>query len=49
MNEEAVVAWSLRWEPGGSKEVPSVGHLQRAVETLRAVLGIRWSLMLAFM
>lgn len=49
MNEESAAAWSLRWEPGGSKEVPSVGHLQRAVETLRAVLGIRWSLMLAFM
>lgn len=49
MNEEAAAAWSLRWEPGGSKEVPSVGHWQRAVERLRAVLGIRWSLMLAFM
>lgn len=33
----------------GWKEVPSVGHWQRAVERLRAVLGIRWSLMMAFM
>lgn len=45
MNEEAAAAWSLRWEPGGSKEVPVVGHWQRAVERLRAVLGIRWNLM----
>lgn len=31
----------------GKQEVPSVGHWQREVGKLRAVLGIWWSLMLA--